>query len=180
MSQRKSAKGCFHPLSFPHVPPSEAQLHPRSFRQAEVPTLDPFGADAATGRRGAQATPQPLRLHGRHRSRLLSPGDRQSLRRLEDEKALQGCCRRRRHPADPLSRLAPHLRHEDGRRWRAAAVHSGVDGPPRLQDDQIYADFAPNPSQEAGWAEAAFGEESDEEGDAPDDRDPDSSPETDG
>jgi integrase len=45
---------------------------------------------------------------------------------------------------------------------------------------EIYADFAPDPSQEAGWAEAAFGEESDEEGDAPDDRDPDSSPETDG
>jgi hypothetical protein len=45
---------------------------------------------------------------------------------------------------------------------------------------EIYADFAPDPSQEAGWAEAAFGDESDEEGDSPDDRDPDSPPETDG
>ena len=45
---------------------------------------------------------------------------------------------------------------------------------------EIYADFAPDPSQEAGWAEAAFGDESDEEGDTPDDRDPDSPPEADG
>jgi integrase len=45
---------------------------------------------------------------------------------------------------------------------------------------EIYADFAPDPSQEAGWAEAAFGDESDEEGDSPDDRDPDSPPEIDG
>jgi integrase len=43
---------------------------------------------------------------------------------------------------------------------------------------EIYADFAPDPSQEAGWAEAAFGDESDEEGNSPDDRDPDSPPET--
>lgn len=51
---------------------------------------------------------------------------------------------------------------------------------------EIYADFAPDPSQEAGWAEAAFGEQSDDEkGDAADDDDagdddgPDSPPETD-
>lgn len=44
---------------------------------------------------------------------------------------------------------------------------------------EIYADFAPDPSQEAGWAEAAFGEAcEDEEDKAPDDRDPESPPET--
>jgi integrase len=36
---------------------------------------------------------------------------------------------------------------------------------------EIYADFAPDPSQEAGWAEAAFGEESEAGGEV-DDRDP--------
>lgn len=46
---------------------------------------------------------------------------------------------------------------------------------------EIYADFAPDPSQEAGWAEAAFGEVCEgEEDEASDDRDPESPPETDG
>jgi len=42
---------------------------------------------------------------------------------------------------------------------------------------EIYADFAPDPSQEAGWAEAAFGEGSgEEEGETSDDCGPESPP----
>jgi integrase len=46
---------------------------------------------------------------------------------------------------------------------------------------EIYADFAPDPSQEAGWAETAFREESgDEDGEVSDGCNPDSPPEIDG
>jgi len=45
---------------------------------------------------------------------------------------------------------------------------------------EIYADFAPDPSREAGWAKAAFGEGADDaKGEVSDDRDPESPPETD-
>jgi hypothetical protein len=37
--------------------------------------------------------------------------------------------------ADPLPRPAPHLRHPDGRRWRAASHPAGVARAPRRKDD---------------------------------------------
>ncbi|MGE0507134.1 MAG: tyrosine-type recombinase/integrase [Solirubrobacterales bacterium] len=76
------------------------------------------------------------------------------------------------------------LRHTFGTRMAAAGAPLRTIqewmGHRDYKTTEIYADFAPDPSQEAGWAEAAFGDVNAEEDDAPDDRDPDLPPETDG
>ena len=76
------------------------------------------------------------------------------------------------------------LRHTFGTRMAAAGAPLRTIqewmGHRDYKTTEIYADYAPDPSQGARWAEAAFGDESEEDGDATDDRDPDSPPETDG
>lgn len=65
---------------------------------------------------------------------------------------------RRLPPSFRLTSASParHWPYADGRRWCPNADASGVDGPPRLQDDAIYADYAPS-AHERELIERAFG-----------------------
>jgi integrase len=70
-------------------------------------------------------------LSGRRRPRLLPPGHRQPLRRLEAAPKVQAGRQAGRCPRRALPRSAAHLRHQDGRSRRADAELAGVDGPRR-------------------------------------------------
>ncbi len=101
-------------------------------------------------RRSVRAVPLADRLAGeleRHYRALAVPGRRRPRLRPPGDRAVpttpRGCgsaSRARWQRAGvrrgPLPRPAPHLRHPDGGRRRAAARDPGVDGPPRLQDHQ--------------------------------------------
>ena len=55
---------------------------------------------------------------------------------------------------DHLPRAAPHVRHADGRRRRAAARDPGVDGPRRRQDDRDLPPLRPRPDQRSAAGRA--------------------------
>ena len=104
-------------------------------RKAEVAALKPGGADARPRRRGARA-PLPALAPSRATTTSSSP-TRRPAARSTPRRCASGSRRRSsgRGPAGPLPRPAPHLRDPDGGGRRAAADAAGVDGPPRLQDD---------------------------------------------
>ena len=77
---------------------------------------------------------------------------------LEAAQALQGGARRAPGVrAGPLPRPAPHLRHADGRRRRAAARRSRSGWATATTGRRsIYADYAPDPARGAALANRAF------------------------
>ena len=99
---------------------------------------------------------QRIALPGRRRPRLLPPRTGGPYDASRMRKRFKEALERGRGARGALPRPAPHVRHRDGGGRRAAAGDPGVDGPPRLQDDAIYADYAPDPSQGAAWAAAAL------------------------
>ena len=112
---------------------------PKSRRSSRaVPLADRVAAELERHHRRS-----PFRR--RRRPGLRAPAHRAALRPLQAARPLQARHRAGRRSADHLPWPAPHLRHPDGRRRRAAALNPGVDGPPRPHDHPDLRRLRPRP-----------------------------------
>ena len=125
---------------------------------AEEPALEPRGAARRPARaRSSSATSsaRAARATTTSSSPTRRPAAPTTPRRCES--ASRRRSRRAGLATAPLPRPAPHLRHADGGRRRAAARAPGVDGPPRLQDDRDLRRLRARPLPGARYAARAFG-----------------------
>ena len=128
------------------------------FGTPKTPAVVAGGADGRPGRGRARAPLPASRYQGDDDLVFCHPETGQPLRRFEGAQALQGDARR----GLACVQCAFHdLRHTFGTGMAAAgaplrAIQEWM-GHRDSQTTQIYADYSPDPSQGAAWAEAAFG-----------------------
>ena len=134
-----------HRLARP-ADPRPPQLHPRRVRHAEVTPLEPRRPARRPARRRARAHyERTVATQATPTSSSPTPNSAASSTPRSSASASSPALRRAGRAAGPLPRPAPHLRHPDGRRRRAAAGDPGVAGPLRLPHDADLRRLRPRP-----------------------------------